>query len=96
MKSDNAETDRIRRELARERVRRAMAHVEDAQRKLTFAMSDLATVQHGSPEHGRIGKLYDKVKGEWYRLQDLFNDPRIRIDRDPNAEERERHAKASS
>jgi hypothetical protein len=81
-------TKQLRHALAQARVRRAMILVEDAQRRLGMAMSELSTLQYGAPAHGRVGKLYDRVHAEWYRLQNLFGDDRILLDREPTEEER--------
>jgi hypothetical protein len=87
VKYSDAETDMVRLSVARVKVRRAMALVEDAQRKLDFACAELSSIQYGHPAQKRVRKLYDRVHAEWYTLNRLLDDARIRVDRDPTDEE---------
>jgi hypothetical protein len=88
VKSRDAETDTIRLALALRRVNRALNEIQAAQDALGRASAELSSVQYGAPTQDRIGKLYDRVHAEWYRTRRLLDDARIRIDRDPTAEER--------
>lgn len=64
-----------RREAGLARVKAAMAHVEEAQRELARAQQDLSAVIGYTPEWTRLGKLHDKVRDEWYRLEQKLRRP---------------------
>lgn len=58
-----------RREAGLARVKAAMTHVEEAQRELARAQQDLSAVIGYTSAWTRLGKLHDKVRDEWYRLE---------------------------
>jgi hypothetical protein len=59
-----------------------MELVEQAQRLLDQAAVEVSDVAYGAREWRRLGRLYDLVYAEWYRLRDLGWDPRIELDAD--------------
>lgn len=62
------------------RVQRAMELTEQAQRLLEQAAVELSDVAHGAREWRRVGRLFEVVHAQWYRLRDLAWDPRIALD----------------
>lgn len=56
-------------EAAKERVRRALAHIQNAQAELGRAHSELSTLRGGFAEYRKAGKLYDAVHALWYRVR---------------------------
>ncbi len=68
---------------ARERVMTALVHLQAAQNHLADACSDISPVVGMVKEWERLGKLYDKVKAEWHRLNRL--DGAFRLDSESQA-----------
>jgi hypothetical protein len=62
------------------RVERAMALAESAQRLLGEALAELSPIVGGMVEWERLSKLYEAVHGQWYRLERLRANPRIKLD----------------
>lgn len=54
--------------IARDRVEKALAHIEDAQRSLAAACQLLCPVAGFVIEWERTGKLYDYVKHLWHQI----------------------------
>jgi hypothetical protein len=75
--------DPKRRAVALARVQVAMRKIETAQGLLGEACAALSPVCYGNPAQVRVGKLYDRVHAEWYRVRKLLDDPRIELDHDP-------------
>lgn len=63
------------REAGLARVRAAMEHVEKAQGELRQAQQDLSAVFGYTPEWTKLGRLHDKVRDEWYRLDAKVRKP---------------------
>lgn len=68
---------------AKDKVRRALASIERAQNLLADACSELSPVVGLVKEWERLGKLHDKVKAEWHRLNGL--DGPFRLDSEPKS-----------
>ncbi len=68
---------------ARKKIREALAHIEAAQNHLGAACSDISPVVGLVKEWERLGKLCDKVKTEWYRLNELEGP--FRLDSEPKS-----------
>ena len=58
---------------ARRRVLVALRCIEDAQSLLSSACQELSSITGGaSVDHRRVLALYDKIKAEWYRIDERF------------------------
>lgn len=71
-----------REDVARIKLRHALAWVEDAQRSLSRAAENLAPVRGAARDHARVLRLYKSIKREWYAIEKLFA-RRLDLDRDP-------------
>ncbi len=68
-------------ELARERIRQAMEHVQNAQTELGKAQELLSSVVGVMPRWTALSKLYGQVRREWYR-REAFARGKGRVDLD--------------
>jgi hypothetical protein len=75
------------------RVRRALAHIQQAQNALGSACSELSALEHGYPTQQAVSKVYDRVHELWYRVQRFQQSGRFRLDR-TNVEALERRQAA--
>ncbi len=84
--------------VAREKYRRAMALVEQAQRLIGDASAELCPVIWGNPDYQRLGKLYDKIHAEWYKLKHALDvrGPKLDLDETGRAAADRRAAAASA
>jgi hypothetical protein len=73
------------REIAEARVRAALEHLQQAQVEVERARQQLAAVVGVLPEYDRLGKLYERVRAEWYRLAAKRGSPRLDLDSDARA-----------
>lgn len=64
MKSDDPQAVAV----ARERIRKALVLIEQAQNDLNAARIELSEVTHFAPLWTKAGKLYDDIKAFWYRV----------------------------
>jgi hypothetical protein len=76
--------DPNRHAVALARVHVALKKIEAAQGLLGQACAALSPICYGHPAQLRVGKLYNKVHAEWYRVKRLLDDPRLALDHDPN------------
>src|SRR5690349_4917513 len=53
---------------AREKVEDALKKIEAAQRLLGDACGDLSAIVGAAPHWSRVGKLYDRTKDAWHKL----------------------------
>jgi len=60
----------------------ARTAVHEAQDALGRACSMLSPLEYGSPTHQKASKLYDQVHAFWYKVDGLYNNPKVRLDRD--------------
>lgn len=59
---------------AQARVRKALEHIERAQRELSDASSTLSSVEGVLDQWELLGKLYDQVKAAWHDLNSVPDD----------------------
>jgi transposase InsO family protein len=57
-----------------------MALAERAQRLLGEALAELSPIVGGMVEWKRLGKLYEALHAQWYRLERLRANPRLKLD----------------
>lgn len=74
--------------VALERVRRALAHLQEAQNLVGRAMQELSPITGGAlPVWQKGHRLYDQVRAYWYKVNSLREDPRkaakLGLDREP-------------
>jgi hypothetical protein len=62
------------------RVERAMDLAEQAQVLLGAALAELSPIVGGMVEWRRLGKLYDELHAQWYRLERLRENPKLELD----------------
>lgn len=62
------------------RIRRAMEHVEEAQRELGRAATELSSLLYCAPIGNQTMRLYDRVHAHWYKLQAKLKDKRVDLD----------------
>lgn len=65
--------------IAYEQVRQAMDRIEAAQSELERACAALSPIVGAVPEFHRLVKLHDRVRGEWFRLEQKLQKGRWRI-----------------
>lgn len=70
---------------ARARIGRALRHIENAQGELSHACAELSALVGAIPHWRTTGKLYDRVKACWYKLDGFRWSGRYRLD-DTNVE----------
>lgn len=51
------------------RIRRALNHIQNAQTQLGYASAELSGVIGVLRDWKRLGKLYDQIHKEWYKLE---------------------------
>jgi hypothetical protein len=68
---------------AKRQIAKALASIQAAQNLLNDACEQLSPVVGLSEEWERRGRLYDKTKAEWHRLNQL--DGPFRLDSEPKA-----------
>ena len=42
----------------------------------------LSPLEYGSATHQKASKLYDQVHALWYKIDGLYHNPKVRLDRD--------------
>jgi hypothetical protein len=67
-------------EQAAARVERAMDLAQRAQHLLGAALAELSPIIGGMVEWKRLGRLYDGLHAQWYRLERLRTSPKIELD----------------
>lgn len=81
-----------RKEGAQERVRAALAHLQEAQSLVDRAGQELCSVVGLCPEWTRLGKLYDQVKRHWWavstKAERLRLNGRLLLDHEPGVPNR--------
>lgn len=70
---------------ARARIDRALRHIENAQGELSHACAELSAIVGAIPHWRTTGRLYDRVKTCWYKLDGFRWSGRYRLD-DTNVE----------
>jgi hypothetical protein len=74
-------TDEQIRQHTKARVAAARTAVHEAQDALGRACRMLSPLEYGSPTHKRASKLYDQVHALWYKVDGLYENPKVRLDR---------------
>ena len=65
---------------ALQRVRRALALIEQAQNDLNSACQQLSSLRGGYMRYRATGTLRDNVHQHWYRVQKLLHSKRLTLD----------------
>lgn len=73
-------TDEKSKAIAATRIRLALKMIEQAQNLLNEAASSVCPIVGLVKDHERIGKLADKVKAEWHRLNGRTVDEVFELD----------------
>lgn len=66
--------------VAKQKVQRALELIEQAQRLISEAGSELSPICWGAKEHKQVCDFYDKVKALWYRVEPLRYSTKIDLD----------------
>lgn len=62
------------------RVRKALAHIQQAQNELGAACAELSSLNYGVPVWKATSSLYDKVHALWYRVENFRQAGRYKLD----------------
>lgn len=77
------------------RVKAALDHIQTAQLELSHAQADLSAVRGYVDDWRRLGKLYERIRAEWYRLNTKMERPGKGetgdLDRDPTERDHNPH-----
>jgi hypothetical protein len=69
------------------RIRRALAHLQEAQNHVGRALQELSPITGGAlPVYSKGHRLYDQVHAYWYKVQALTLEPRagkLGLDHEP-------------
>jgi hypothetical protein len=65
---------------AEARVRRALAHIQEAQNHLGHAQAELSGIERGVRAWRLVGRLYDRVHAAWYRVEAFRKAGRFTLD----------------
>lgn len=68
------------RKYTKSRIAAAQVAVQHAQDALGTACSMLSALQYGNPTYQKGHKLYDQVHAFWYKIDDLYHNPKVRLD----------------
>lgn len=82
--------DPLRNQVAIERIRRALDHLQEAQNLVGRALQELSPITGGALPVWNLGhRLYDRVHAYWYKVNALLQQKkaaRLGLDHDPRAE----------
>lgn len=65
---------------AERRVRSALQLIQRAQAVVGEASSLISNIEGMAPQWSRLGKLYDRIHAEWYRVEDRRKRGRFTLD----------------